>query len=120
MAYSEYKRSNSQNCILFTGTFEECDKWRSKYTLDNPYYVNEEIASANLEHILNWKYNNSKSEGENYKDFSDFCNENGLSLEDEVRYIYEEKGVATHGIYTVNALEQELYHAALEKGEFQS
>lgn len=43
IAYSEYKRSGIQNPILFTGTFEECDKWRSKYTPDNPYYVNEKL-----------------------------------------------------------------------------
>lgn len=38
IAYSEYKRANIQNPILFTGTFDECDQYREKYTPDNPYY----------------------------------------------------------------------------------
>ena len=37
MTYKEIKRSGIQNPILFTGTFEECNKWRSPYTWDNPY-----------------------------------------------------------------------------------
>lgn len=120
MEYSEYKRSNCQRTILFIGTEEKCEQYRSKYTIHEPYYVNEEIASANREHMLNWKYHNDKTPAENHKLFSEFCNENNLSLEDEIRYIFEEKEVATHGIFTVNALEQDLYHTCLEECEFKS
>jgi len=37
MTYAEIKRTNTQNPILFTGTYEECDQWRSQFTWDNPY-----------------------------------------------------------------------------------
>jgi len=56
MSYEEIKRTNTQNPILFTGTFEECEQWRSKFTPDNPYLsenslaAQELIASANREH----------------------------------------------------------------------
>lgn len=117
IAYSEYKRSGIQNLILFTGTFDECDQWRSQYTWDNPYYSNiqDEVSIANREHVPNWKYYNDKSPKENHKLFSEFCNENNIALEDLVCYIFEEKGIATQDVLTANAIEQDLYSAAMEE-----
>ena len=37
MSYEDYKSSNQQRTILFTGTFEECDQWGNQFTPDNPY-----------------------------------------------------------------------------------
>lgn len=117
MSYAEIKRANIGNPILFTGTFEECNQWSSQYTWDNPYYnpADDEVASANREHVPNWKYFNDKSPKENHKLFSEFCNENDIALEDLVCYIFEEKGVATQDVLTANAIEQDLYSAAMEE-----
>ncbi len=121
MTYAEIQRTNTSNTILFTGTFEECDNWRSQFTPNNPYLNDvskagqELIASANREHIPNWKYFNDKSPKENHKLFSEFCNENNIALEDFVCYIFEEKGIATQDVLTANAIEQDLYSAAIEE-----
>lgn len=121
MSYEDYKSSNQQRTILFTGTFEECDQWGNQFTPDNPYLnevsqaAQELIASANREHVPNWKYFNDKSPKENHKLFSEFCNENNIALEDLVCYIFEEKGVATQDVLTANAIEQDLYSAAMEE-----
>lgn len=122
IAYSEYKRANIQNPILFTGTFDECDQYRKKYTWDNPYYSNisDEVSIANREHVPVWQYDTTTTVQENHKDFSEFCNSNEIALEDLVCYIFEEKGVATQAVLTANAIEQELYSLCLEEVEFKS
>ena len=82
MTYAEIKRTNTQNPILFTGTYEECDQWRSQFTWDNPYLgITDEVSIANREHIPNWQYDNSKTVHENHKNFSEFCNKNEIALE---------------------------------------
>lgn len=120
MSYEDYKSSNCQRTILFTGTFESCDVYRSQYTVDNPFYINEEIESANREHAPTFTWDNTRTASENHFDFSEFCKGENLSLEDTILYIYEEKGVATSIYLTVNALEQELYSLSLEECEFKS
>ena len=122
MAYSAYKQANIQNIILFTGTFDECDQWKSQYTWDNPYYSNisDEVSIANREHVPVWQYDTTTTVQENHKNFSEFCNSNGICLEDLVCYIYKEKGVATQDVMTANAIEQSLYAQCLQECEFKS
>lgn len=56
MTSTEIQRTSTQNPILFTGTYEECDQYRNQFTPDNPYLNEvsiagrELIASANREH----------------------------------------------------------------------
>lgn len=120
LSYEDYKSSNCQRTILFTGTVEECDQYRSQYTWDNPYYSNisDEVSIANREHVPVWQYDITTTVQENHKNFSEFCNSNGICLEDLVCYIYEENGVATQDVTTANEIEQLLYSKCLEECEF--